>query len=379
MVDVLDAPRAPEPDRRVQLAVGLLVGVLVAAVVAAYFIEERGAVPRDSPAAESADDRLVPVEPEAERPAAAADAWLAEFAMGYRALFHTKHIIDVFSETLDSDEVRYGFAYRNEDSLRVVDASGITDVETEVAHGYLQLTGVRFLSTASETWAIDETDRTNGYFVSSIYDVVDLDGGGTLGVIDLDGPDRTIDLLADGLPAASVDIPATTDVLGVDGYGVLLMPRTGGTYALRPGEREPSLISTDRALAATTALVVFESCDESLRCVAYGETLGATDNTVRYELPHRKDARYWPSPDGRWIILDDGADAQLLSLIDPTDSRILSSSIEEVSWSASSEFAAILRGRTIEIIPTGSGDHRQILLPEAPEDGAFTVFETRLT
>jgi len=203
----------------------------------------------------------------------------------------------LFSEAVDTDAIQYGVAYVANGDFTILDHRGISVPERLIAQSFTTVATLGLLTSGGRTWAIDATDRDRSYLVSNTYVVVGSERPGTIAIIN---PNNLSDigLMVAGLPVPSVELPDGADLLWVQGRGLLILPRTGGTFEVRGTASSLTRISDDRAVAASLGGTVYERCDDTLACAYVLEAAG----DVVAELPFSQGARFSLSPDGEWLV-----------------------------------------------------------------------------
>lgn len=261
---------------------------------------------------------------------------------------HMRHdrVANAFAEVLDSGATRYGLAYIAEDGLTVLDASGITVPEVDIAQRFGQVDGLAMLTADGRTWAVDTDDRDKAYLVSNVHVVVESGRANTLAVIDTDRMEA-INLISSGLPVPSVELPRGADLIWVQRRGMFVLPRTGGTFELAGTAASLVQVSDDRAVAASLGAVVYERCNEQLECT-FRVQVGGVDRAV--ELPFAQRADLSVSPDGSWVVGVDSGAAALVHTETGQSHALDPGVVDAMAWTPDSRFVAMLRGDVIQIV-----------------------------
>lgn len=332
-----------------------VIGLLAVLVVGAIWLTQETA----EPAAEAADE-----------PAAAvleADELTSGTSFALVEEDRVKRLFDSLTESGGRD---YAIAYLHDGELVVLDSDGATPATLEVAQGIPDFANIKMLSSGDQTWAIDINDRQRGYMVSAVYTVAEMDGRGTLAVIKRRQSEISVDILADSLPFTNIRLPASADVQAIDGRGLLIMPRTGGTFELAPLERAPRLISDDRAVAASRSTTIYESCDPELRCSAFAAHI---DGTIT-DLPFDLTSTFTPSPDGQHVLVLEDETVGLFTLANGEFTPLESGPVEDVDWAQDSAFVTLLRGQTVVFHLPETNTSEVLDLPYWPDPRALVVF-----
>ena len=170
----------------------------------------------------------------------------------------------------------------------------------------------------------------------------------TIAVIDADG--ESIDLLASGLPIPGVTLPAGAELIVVQQRGLIVLPRTGGTFEVSGTASSLTRLSDDRAVSASTGATAYERCGDDLQCHYFAVRTGSDDE---FPLPVPPRSVVDISPRGDWAVAraDDGTflvDVESGDLVPLADGAI-----DAISWAPDDAFVALARVDIIEIlIPT---------------------------
>ena len=286
-------------------------------------------------------------------------------------------VASVFGGAIDTDAVQYGVAYVANGDFTVLDHRGISVPEPLIAQNYATVVTLGLLTSGGRTWAIDVTDRDRSYLVSNTYIVVGSERPGTIAIIN---PNNLTDigLMSAGLPVPSVELPDGADLLWVQGRGLLILPRTGGTFEVRGTASSLTRISDGRAVAASLGGTVYERCDDTLECVYVLEADGAAaDGDAVAALPFPQGTRFSLSPDGEWLVAMAGDESSTLVAISTADERILTpGQVSAIDWAPDSSFVVIVRNDVLEIVYPATGQTVEMTLNDVPDNDSLLVFSS---
>lgn len=249
-----------------------------------------------------------------------------------------------FVDHIDHDGLSYGIAYSTARGIVVLDATGISEPDVRIAQAFEQVSELEMMTGQGRTWAVDADDRSRSYLVSNMFVVVDAERPGTVAVIDAD--ERSIGLMAAGLPIPGIEVPEGAELIAVQNRGVLVLPRSGGTLELSGTAGSLVQLSDQRAVSANTAATVFERCDGDLDCTYTVEPHGPAGD---YPILIPPGSVVDVSPTGRWVLLRTD---ELVVLIDGetgTTVDLGSESVTTVSWAPGGEFVALARSNKIDV------------------------------
>jgi hypothetical protein len=338
----LPAPAAlpeagPAGDR--QIGIAAAIAIIVVALLAVLLVSTLGS----GEETETPTAVIIPAPTTAARESAAsrADSQAA-------ASVRSDQVASAFANEIDTDAITYGIAYVAKNSFVVLDARGISLPELEIAQQFQQVSELALLTGEEGTWAVNANDRDRSYLVSNMYVVVEAERPDTIAVIDADG--ESIDLLASGLPIPGVTLPAGAELIVVQQRGLIVLPRTGGTFEVSGTASSLTRLSDDRAVSASTGATAYERCDDDLQCDYFAVRTGSDDE---FPLPVPPRSVVDISPRGDWAVAraDDGTflvDVESGDLVPLADGAI-----DAISWAPDDAFVALARGDIIEIlIPT---------------------------
>ncbi|MFT5267109.1 MAG: hypothetical protein ACI88C_000531 [Acidimicrobiales bacterium] len=281
-------------------------------------------------------------------------------------------VASVFGGAIDTDAVQYGVAYVANGDFTILDHRGISVPEPLIAQRYATVMTLGLLTSGGRTWAIDATDRDRSYLVSNTYVVVVSQRPGTIAVIN---PDNLADigLMSAGLPVPSLELPEGADLLWVQGRGLLILPRTGGTFEVGGIASSLTRISDERAVAASLGATVYERCDDTLACAYVLQAVG----DVVVELPFPQGARFSLSPDGQWLVAMAADESSTLFAVSTAQERVLTvGEVSAVDWAPDSSFVVIVRNDMVEIVYPATGQTIEILLNDVPDNDSLLVFSS---
>jgi hypothetical protein len=338
----LPAPAAlpeagPAGDR--QIGIAAAIAIIVVALLAVLLVSTLGS----GEETETPTAVIIPAPTTAARESAAsrADSHAA-------ASVRSDQVASAFANEIDTDAITYGIAYVAKNSFVVLDARGISLPELEIAQQFQQVSELALLTGEDGTWAVNANDRDRSYLVSNMYVVVEAERPDTIAVIDADG--ESIDLLSSGLPIPGVTLPAGAELIVVQQRGLIVLPRTGGTFEVSGTASSLTRLSDDRAVSASTGATAYERCGDDLQCDYFAVRTGSDDE---FPLPVPPRSVVDISPRGDWAVAraDDGTflvDVESGDLVPLADGAI-----DAISWAPDDTFVALARGDVIEIlIPT---------------------------
>ena len=250
-----------------------------------------------------------------------------------------------FADELDTDAVKYGIAYVAQNDFVVLDARGISTPDPEIAQEFRHVSQLAMLTGDASTWAVDAADRDRSYLVSNMYVVVDAERPDTIAVVDLEN--QSVGLLSSGLPIPGITLPAGAETIVVQQRGVLVLPRTGGTFELSGTASSLVRLSDDRAVSASTGATAYERCDDDLRCEYF---VVRTDSDDEFPLSVPPNSVLDLSPSGEWVVARTEGSTFLVNVDSETLVPLGDGAIEAVRWSPDDAFVAIARGEIIEIL-----------------------------
>jgi len=327
----------PAGDRQIGIAAAIV--IIVVALLAVLLVSTLG----------SGEETETPTAVIIQAPTTAARESAASRADSQAAAsVRSDQVASAFANEIDTDAITYGIAYVAKNSFVVLDARGISLPELEIAQQFQQVSELALLTGEEGTWAVNANDRDRSYLVSNMYVVVEAERPDTIAVIDADG--ESIDLLASGLPIPGVTLPAGAELIVVQQRGLIVLPRTGGTFEVSGTASSLTRLSDDRAVSASTGATAYERCGDTLQCDYFAVRTGSDDE---FALPVPPRSVVDISPRGDWAVAraDDGTflvDVESGDLVPLADGAI-----DAISWAPDDAFVALARGDIIEIlIPT---------------------------
>jgi hypothetical protein len=278
----------------------------------------------------------------------------------------------VFGGAIDTDEVQYGVAYVANGDFTILDHRGISVPEPLIAQDFATVSTLDLLTSGGRTWAIDSTDRDRSYLVSNTYVVVVAQRPGTIAIFN---PDNlgSIGLMSAGLPVPSVELPDGANLLWVQRRGLLVLPRTGGTFEVSGTASSLTRISDERAVAASLGGTVYERCDDTLACTYVLEA----DGDVVADLPMPEGTSFSLSPNGEWLVAMTGDESSTLFTISTADERVLTAGqVSAIDWAPDSSFVVIVRDDALEIVYPVTGRTVEITLNDVPDNDSLLIFSS---
>lgn len=202
---------------------------------------------------------------------------------------------DLFGGRVNGEGRTYSVVYRHDDGLRTMNATGLGEALIFPGGAWNDSIELPLISDGRQTWAVDPVDPTRAFLVSNRFEVVSVGSPGVVAYIDHDA--GLFGLNWFGATEFPVELPPGTDVLPVEGQGLMLLPSTGGTFRQTPSGYE--FLSDDHLVAGGSGGLIYRRCDEQLSCDLYAsageesEQLLAVPASSRLEL----------SPDARWLLV----------------------------------------------------------------------------
>jgi hypothetical protein len=278
----------------------------------------------------------------------------------------------LFGGAIDTDAVQYGVAYVANGDFTILDHRGISVPEPLIARNYTTVVTLDLLTSGGRTWAIDATDRDRSYLVSNSYVVVVSQRPGTIAIINPNNL-TTVELMSAGLAVPSVELPEGADLLWVQGRGLLILPRTGGTFEVRGNASTLTRISDERAVAASLGGTLYERCDDTLACAF---VLEAADD-VEAELPFPQGTRFSLSPDSKWLVAMEDDESATLFAVDTAEEQVLTvGKVSAIDWAPDSSFVVIVRDDMLEIVYPVTGQTVEMTLNDVPDNDSLLVFSS---
>lgn len=338
----------------------LVVAVAVAALVFAF----------SSPATETASSDSV-----AATPVPAATAATAAPALPPKSTdAHAASAADValaFTDQIDTDNVHFGVAYPVADGVMVLNRSGANVPAQAVAQNLGIVTTLPLLTTGEATWAIDPRGDGRTYLVTNSFTVVKSTRLNTLAVYD--PASGEVELLAAGQPAPGVELPAGAQVLDVQRRGLLVLPRTGGTYEIDGLADSLRRIDDGRAVAGSQQATIFERCDEELQCHL---VLRVGEDGDEQAVPLQPGSPISLSPSGAWALQYDGSQNTIVATTNNDTFELAPGEIRAAAWASTGDFVALLRADSIELFYPHDQRSLAIELVVPPETNAMTVYSS---
>lgn len=257
-------------------------------------------------------------------------------------------VASAFANEIDTDSISYGIAYVANSGFVVLDARGISLPDLEIAQQFGQVSELALLTGEGGTWAVNADDRDRSYLVSNMYVVVEAERPDTIAVIDADN--ESIDLLSSGLPIPGVTLPTGAEMIVVQQRGLIVLPRTGGTFELSGTASSLTRLSDDRAVSASTGATAYERCGDDLQCDYFTVRTGS-DEEFPLQVPPRSVLDI--SPRGDWVVARADDETFLVDVESGDLVPLAGGTIDAISWAPDDTFVALARGDIIEIfIPT---------------------------
>lgn len=267
-------------------------------------------------------------------------------------------IAELMANEVDTDRLAYGIAYVTDDGLMLINRSGAIAPELEVAQNFGLVLGLPLFAADRQTWAIDPRDAGSAHLVTSSFVVVQSKEPNVLAVFDAGR--HEIELLASGQPAPGIELPAGARVLPVQGRGLLVLPRTGGTFEVDGLAASLRRIDDGVAVAASRGATLFQRCDERLQCElvlrskastetqpgTVADAEAAADGQV-VALDLRKSLSV--SPLGTWVVEYGNGENRLFSSTSNSFMALAGGEIQASSWASDERFVALLRNDEIEL------------------------------
>ena len=281
-------------------------------------------------------------------------------------------VASLFGTVIDIDAVQYGVAYVANGDFTILDHRGINVPEPLIAQDYATVWTLDLLTSGGRTWAIDSMDRERSYLVSNTYVVVVSQRPGTIAIFN---PDNlgSVGLMSSGLPVPSVELPDGANLLWVQGRGLLVLPRTGGTFEVSGTASSLTRISDERAVAASLAGTVYERCDDTLACAYVLEA----DGDAVVDLPFPQRTRFSLSPDGEWLVAMAADESSTLFAIGTAGEQVLSTGqVSAIDWAPDSSFVAVVREDLLEIVYPATGQIVEMTLNDVPDNDSLLVFSS---
>jgi hypothetical protein len=326
----------PAGDRQIGIAAAIV--IIAVALLAVLLVSTLG----------SGEETDTPTDVTIPAPTTTSRESAASSADSQAARVRSDQVASAFANEIDTDSTSYGLAYVAKNGFVVLDARGISLPELEIAQQFQHVSELALLTAEEGTWAVNANDRDRSYLVSNMYVVVEAERPDTIAVIDADG--ESIDLLSSGLPIPGVTLPAGAELIVVQQRGLLVLPRTGGTFEVSGTASSLTRLSDDRAVSASTGATAYERCGDDLQCDYFAVRTGSDDE---FPLLVPPGSVLDISPRGDWAVAraDDGTflvDVESGDLVPLADGAI-----DAISWAPDDTFVALARGDVIEIlIPT---------------------------
>lgn len=263
--------------------------------------------------------------------------------------------------------------YPGTDGPVVLKQGRLSQPPVEIASGFEQAR-LPLLVGEDVTWAIDPTDLDTSYLVSTRYEVIAIDGDGTVGYVNDQRRPVNVGISSFGSWGPGVDIMADTEIFAVSGRGILLSPRTGGTYVVTG--LGPEQVSDHAMVAASTGASLYRYCGEGLSCGHLLE-LG-TDESVAVELDLDGRERLSLAPDGEWLLISvPEGPSRLVNLINGDQSPDFTDwhGVRAVGWSDSGDAVAVIAGASINVVLPDRHMAIPIQVPVPPTTGSLLIFE----
>lgn len=269
-------------------------------------------------------------------------------------------VAELFEGWVDVERT-WAVVYPSPMGLQVMSAAGTIQPDIEVAVGFEEAARFPLMSDGSRSWAIDPTQLETAYLVSTQFVVIDVDREGRVAFINdsLDPPN--IGESSFGAWGPGFDLPPDADVLAVSGRGLFVLPATGGTYEYELNGVQP--FSPDVLVAASVDTEVYQRCDETLECELYLVTPFDDDPKL---LDLEVQARLWPSPGGRWLVVSSPDGTSSVRDVVAGTALLLDGEVTAVDWAEDASLVALLTRDDLVLLRPDSGDRRSITLPIAP-------------
>ncbi len=277
------------------------------------------------------------------------------------AHLNDESVAGLFTDVIDTDATNYAVAYVSDEQFVMLDHRGVTPLELEIAQDFATVANYSLLAFGGRTWALNPRSPDVGYLVSNNYTVVNSASPGTIAV--LTSTPTSIGLMTAGLPIPNVVLPTGAEFIAIQRRGVLVTPRTGGTYAVTGQASSLVKINDGRAVAASVGATIYEDCDESLKCRYELETVSSDSllsdgslNSDPVRLPVDAGSDFSVSPDGAWVLarIDN-----MWSLYPGTGGERTLAGVtageSAPAWAPDSSFVAIARGQSLQLLYPETG------------------------
>ncbi len=252
-------------------------------------------------------------------------------------------IADLFRLDIDGDR-RYAVVYPSQMGLQMLSSDGATVPELKVAVGFEEAVRFPLLSNGEQTWAVDPSDLSTVYLVSTQFEVVDIGLEGAVAFINPSIAPTNIGISSFGAWGPGFDVPVGSEIMGVPGRGLLIVPATGGTYRLTRRGVGVEKVSDDRVVAAGMQSEVYERCDEVLVCELY---VTGVDNTEGTRLDVGVTSQVYISPLGEFVLIASGDVAQIIEIETGDRWDVAEGAISAAGWSPDGRFVAFVSGNDV--------------------------------
>jgi len=167
-------------------------------------------------------------------------------------------------EALRSANREYGIVYRSSDGLKVLRGASEAAVTIEPVERIEQVLGYPLLADDGQTWAVDPNDPSRAFSASKGVMLVRTSIDGAFVFVRPEGDHVTAGITTHGVSGPMFDLPEGSEVIPVQGTGVLYRPPTGGTWQI--SGVEPALFSNGRVIAANSNAWLEQTCDAGITC-----------------------------------------------------------------------------------------------------------------
>ena len=286
-------------------------------------------------------------------------------------------VASFFQDWVDGDRA-WTVAYPSPMGLQLLSAAGTVQPKIEVAAGFEEAARLPLISDGSRSWAIDPSQQSLAWLVSTQFFVTDVDREGRVAFINdsLDPPN--IGESSFGAWGPGFDLPVDAKVLPVPGRGLFVLPATGGTYEYELNGVKP--FSDDVLVAASIDSEVFQRCDQELTCELYLSRPSSPD-----PLPLRIEvgSELWPSPGGEWVVVREPSGFSWLNHVDTgsdpecytraVECQRIEGTVRAVDWSDDASLVAVLTRDELIVMRPDTGESRSVTLPIAPSANAVLL------
>lgn len=274
-----------------------------------------------------------------------------------------------FWSEVDGDSGRYAILYPGVDGLRVLNADGLGTIDAQDAIGFQDAFGFSLFTDGQQTWGVNPDDPFDTYIVSRNYEIVDMGFEGAVAFANYDTEPVSVGISSFGGWGGGVELPLGTETLAVQGLGLLVLPKTGGTFILTGKGLES--FSPDRIVAGTGTIIIAQRCDLDLVC---GLFLSDGPEQAGVELPVPLGASLVPSPSGDWVLVSEsGIGSRIVQVSTGADWPLSGGSIDVASWSPDNRFVSWLSGGSLHVAFPEVQRQSTLSLPSVPSSPTMIV------